>query len=94
MIVTITEYERCANDANGKPIYLGKDRIACQARTSAGAFSALSTRTKFIRIATDTAIQMNVSGGNSGATDEFFPSNNVEYLAVNGGEVFNIALSV
>lgn len=94
MIVTITEYERCASDINGVPLYLGKDRIACQARTSIGAFSALSTRTKFVRIATDTAIQMNVAGGSSGSTDEFFPANNVEYLAVNGGEVFNIALSV
>lgn len=91
MLVTITEYARIAQDANGNPLYLGKDRIGCQARTSVGAFTALNADTSFVRIATDTAIQMDVAGGTTSSTDELFPANGVEYLAVNGGETLTIA---
>lgn len=91
MLVTITQYLRMARDENGLPMYLGKDRLGCEVRTAAGAFVALNPNTKLIRVATDTAIQMDVAGGATTAADELFPAGSVEYLAVNGGETFTIA---
>lgn len=91
MLVTITQYARMAEDANGNCLYLGKDRIACEARTSAGAFTALDARTKFVRIATDTAIQMDIAGGSTTSQDELFPAGIVESFSVNGGETLTIA---
>lgn len=91
MLVTITEFSKLAQDANGECVYLGDDRIGCQSRTAAGAFTALSARTRFIRIATDTAIQMDITGSATSGTDELFPANSVEYIAVKGGETLTFA---
>lgn len=83
MKVTITEYRDLATDGAGHAMPLGTNRIATQTQAAAGAFSALNASTRFIRIATDTAITIDIDGG---ATDELFPAG-VEYMAVNGGEV-------
>ncbi len=91
MIVSITQFQRLARDGNGTMMPLGGDRIACETRTAAGAFAALGVGTRLIRIATDTAIQMDIAGGATTAADEFFPANSVEYLAVHGGETLTIA---
>ena len=85
MLVTITQFSRMALDANGSTIFMGKDRIACEARTTAGSFTALNSDAAFVRIATDTAIQIDVTGGATTSADELFMPG-VEYIAVNGGE--------
>ena len=94
MLVTITEFSRMARDDNGNPLYLGEGRIGCQARTSAGAFSALNDATTFVRLATDTALQMDFAGGVTSSVDELIPAGSVEYLSVRGGETFTIAAAV
>lgn len=91
MIVSITQFQRLARDGNGAVMPLGGDRIACEVRTAAGAFTALGGSTKLIRIATDTAIQMDIAGGATTSADELFPANSVEYIAVHGGETLTIA---
>lgn len=93
MLVTLTEYSRMAIDANGNPIYLGDARIACQARTSAGSFSALDAATRFVRLATDTSIQMDITGGETTSADELFPEGSVEHLPMNGGETLSIIVA-
>lgn len=91
MIVSITQFTRLATDQNGNVLPLGLDRVACEVRTTAGAFAALSAGTKFVRVATDTAIHMDIAGGSTTSADELFPANSVEYLAVRGGETLTIA---
>jgi hypothetical protein len=93
MLTTISEFARLAQDQNGNVLPLGLQRLACQTRTSAGAFSALQAATRFVRVATDTAIQMDIDGGTTNTADELFPSNSVEYLAVDGGEILTISLA-
>lgn len=91
MIVSISQFAALAQDQNGNTLPLGKQRLACQVRTSAGAFTALAGGCRFVRLATDTAIQLDIDGGTTSAADELFPANSVEYLAVDGGEVLTIA---
>ena len=91
MLVTISEFSQLATDQNGNILPLGQRRTACQARTSAGAFTALGAGTRFVRVATDTAIQLDILGGSTTSADELFPANSVEYLAVRGGETLTIA---
>lgn len=91
MIVSITQFARLARDLNGSAMPLGSGRLACEVRTSAGAFVALGGGTRLIRIATDTAIQLDIAGGSTSAADELFPANSVEYVAVRGGEILTIA---
>lgn len=91
MLVTISQFRQLAKDQDGNLLPLGNDRLACEKRTAVGAFTALDPDAAFIRIATDTAIQMDITGGATTSDDEFFPANSVEYLSVNGGEVLTIA---
>lgn len=86
MRVTITEYRNLAQSAEGDDLPLGGGRITVQSRTSNGAFSALSDLTRFIRIASDTAITLDIDGG---TTDELFLAG-VEFMAVQGGEVLTV----
>lgn len=69
---------------------LGSGRLACQVRTSAGAFAALNNSTRLIRIATDTALRLDIAGGATDTSDELIPAG-VEYLAVGGGITLTIA---
>lgn len=91
MLVTVTQFRTLARDQDDNLLPLGRDRLACEARTTAGAFAALDADCSFVRIATDTAIQLDIAGGATSAADELFPANSVEYLAVNGTEVLTIA---
>ena len=91
MKVSLSEFAALAKDADGAPLPLGKNRLACQVLTGAGAASALNTKTRFVRLATDTAIQVDITGGATDATDELFPANSVEFIAVHGGEVLTVA---
>lgn len=90
MLVTISQFRDTAFAGSGHSLPLGRNRMGSEARTTDGAFAALSTDTKFIRLATDTGIRMEIDGGANGSHSEFFPAGSVEFMAVNGGEVFNI----
>lgn len=92
MIVTISQFARMATDANGKPIFMGRDRIACEARTTAGTFGALQPEAKFVRVASDTSIHIDVTGGATSNQDDLFLPG-AEYFAVNGGEELSIILA-
>lgn len=91
MIVSLSEFATLAIDQNGSTLPLGKQRLVCQTRTSVGAFAALQAGTRFVRLATDTALYLDIDGGTTNTSDEWFPANSVEYLAVDGGEVMTIA---
>lgn len=93
MIVTITEYARVATEQNGYPLPLGRQRLACQVRTSAGAFGALQSGTRFIRVATDTSLRMDLGGGSTDTSDELILGPGVEYFAVDGGETLAITVA-
>lgn len=93
MLVTITEFSRLARDDNGNVVPLGEGRLACQSRTAAGAFSALNAATKFIRVATDTSIQIDIAGGSVNTSDELMPGASVEYFMVRGGEVLSFVVA-
>lgn len=90
MIVSITEFSTIATDSNGQAVPLGHGRTACNVRTVVGAFPALGRDTKIIRVATDTNIRMDITGGTTDTADELFLAG-VEYLSVNGLEVLTIA---
>lgn len=95
MLVTITQFRELARDANGNVLLTaGHGRTVCEARTTAGAFAALGEGTRFIRIATDTAVQMDIAGGATTSADELFPAGTVELVAVQGGETLTIATIV
>lgn len=91
MLVTLTQFAALAQDQDGNVLPLGENRLACQALTAAGSFTALQSGARFVRIATDTAIQLDIAGGSTTTADEFFPANSVEYIAVHGGETLTIA---
>lgn len=91
MLVTITQFAEVAVDANGNTLPMGARRLACTTRTADGAFAALDTRCRFIRVATDTKIQMDIAGGATTSADELLIADTVEYFAVVGGEVLTIA---
>lgn len=93
MLVTLTQFRSLARDQDGEVLPLGRDRLACASRTSAGAFAALDSDCSFVRLATDTAIQLDIAGGAVTSADELFPANSVEYFAVNGGETLTCALA-
>ena len=90
MIVTITQFAKLAYDGNGQLLRLGSDRIACEARTTVGAFAALNINTRFVRVATDTAMRLDIAGGTTDTQDELFMPG-VEFIAVKGGETLTIA---
>lgn len=92
MIASITQFTQLAKDGNGNVLPLGEGRIACEAKTAAGSFAALNARTRLIRVATDTALRMDILGGTTDTADELIPAG-VEYFSVHGGETLTIALA-
>lgn len=91
MIVSISSYSTLAKDNNGNLMPIGGERLGREVRTSAGNFAAIPAGAKFIRVATDTAIHIDVQGDAVTAGDEFVPANSTEFFSCNGGEVFKIA---
>lgn len=89
MLVTLTQFRKLALDSNGNICPMGSERINCMKRTSAGAFSALSPDCRFVRLATDTAIQLEIDGGGAPSNGELFNAG-VEFLSVRGGETMTI----
>ena len=90
MKVTITEYSRLAKDADGNSLPMGEGRLASQVLTAAGASAALNASARLIRVATDTAIHIDPTGGAVTTADELLPANSVEFFSVDGGEELNI----
>lgn len=90
MKVQLTEYKRLAKIA-GDLVPVGADRIATQVVTAVGAFAALNVDTRIVRIATDTACQIDFTGGATGATSEFLPANTVEFFQVPSAAVLTVA---
>ena len=88
MKVNLTQWGRLALiDGVAAPIVMSKVS-AGETRTADGDFTALSTDTRLIRVATDTAVyfKRNKSGASATTTDIFMPANSVEFFPVSGGE--------
>lgn len=87
----ITEYERMATDADGRPMPVaGREIIAHQTRSlssSSAQSSAFNARTKYVRLFTDTACFV-LFGANPTATTSHIPlaANATEYFEVNGSD--------
>lgn len=89
MLLTITEYAKLATDENGNVLPMGKNKIASTGKTGA-ATHALNADTKFVRIATDTAVQIDMAGGETAGGSEYLLANTVEFFAVKGGTTLDI----
>lgn len=89
MLLTITEYAGLASDDNGNVLPMGRNKIASTGKTAA-ATHALDAQTRFVRIATDTAVQIDMSGGETAAGSEYLLAYTVEFFAVKGGITLDI----
>jgi hypothetical protein len=87
MHTTIHQFKRLAADDNGNLMPMGDGLNGSQRLTAVGNANAITEPTRFVRIATDTAITVNVYGGTApvllpaGAV-EFFPVVKDQVLAV------------
>lgn len=97
MKVTITAYRAMLEDANGEaaPVAAGAitESGGSQKLTAAGTAAALPDETKYIRVATDTAIHIKVSGAGAADTDPQMFANTVEYFGVSEGSTPSIILA-
>ena len=83
--MTITEYDRLTRDGTNSVLPIGQAGMKSSKRTSNGTFPALDPSASFVRVATDTAIELTFNG-----TSMFFPAQSVEYIGVSGGEVLTV----
>lgn len=85
MKASVTEFDRLALDNNNYPLVrVGDAREATITNLTAGGSIALQPGTKFVRIATDTALTVDVGGG----VTQFMPANTVDlFHVVKGGTV-------
>ncbi len=86
MIVTITQFTALAKDGKGNYMPMGASPVSSEARTTAGAFAAMNSGSKFARVASDTAVKLTDASGNV----QYFPANTPEYVGLKGGEVFTL----
>lgn len=89
MLLTITEYAGLAMDDRGNVLPMGRRKIASTGKTAA-ATHALNAQTTFVRIATDTAVQIDMAGGETGANSELLLAYTTEFFAVKGGTTLDI----
>ena len=89
MKVTITEYRALLEDVNGNDLPLSGAPVAKQKLTAAGNATATADETRFVRVATDTAIHLR-HGAGATDTDPMLPANSVEYFAVHEAVVLSI----
>lgn len=89
MLLVITEYASLAMDANGNVLPMGSRRLASTGKTAA-ATHTLAGGTTFVRIATDTAVQIAMDGSETGANSEYLLANTSEYFSVKGGSTLDI----
>lgn len=87
MIVTINQFSKLARDQQGNYVPLGAGVSGNQTLTAAGAATALNAGTKVVRIATDTAIKIDVFGA---STDAYMPAGTSEYFAAWGSQVITV----
>ena len=87
MIATITQYRHLAVDHVGNILPIGGARIASEKRTSAGSFAALDSNARFIRVASDTGLEVTIGG-----KSDFVPANSPEFFQVGGGEAVSVAV--
>lgn len=93
MKVTITEFSQLPHDSTGNVLPLGTfPANAKQVLTAAGSTAVTSDDTRFIRVATDTAITI-IAGPTATATDPMIPANSVEYFGITEGVAVTIALA-
>lgn len=89
MKVTITAYRSLTEDAAGETVQIASGVITetngSQKLTAAGTAAALPDETKYIRVATDTAIHVKVAGAGAADTDPMMFANTVEYFGVSEG---------
>ena len=89
MKVTITAYRSAVRDANGEVISVSGGAIdeagGHQLLTAAGTAAALPDETKYIRVATDTAIHLRVDGAGAATTDPMLFASSVEYFGAGEG---------
>lgn len=89
MKVTINAFRGVVIDANGNPVGVAGSNIdetgGSQKLTAAGTATALPDETKYIRVATDTAIHIKLDGAGAVDTDPQMFANTVEYFGVSEG---------
>lgn len=98
MKVTFTAYRAAVEDADGNIIGMAGSPITeaggKQKLTAAGTLgTALPDETKYIRVATDTAIHLKIDGAGAADTDPMIPANAVEYFGVGEGITPSIILA-
>lgn len=89
MKVTISEYRELPNDFGGNDLPIAGPPVISQKLTAAGNATALADDTRFVRVATDTAIHIKQSTG-AADTDPMMPANSVEYFGASEGTVLSI----
>jgi hypothetical protein len=86
MKVTLTAYRTVVKDANDNVTMIASGGIdeagGQQLLTAAGTATALPDETKYLRVATDTAIHIKLDGAGAANTDPMMPANTVEYFGV------------
>jgi hypothetical protein len=88
MKVTITAYGEAAQ-VQGQTLGLSGRAISSQKLTAAGSASALPDETRYVRIATDTAIHVKMGAG-AADTDPMMPVGSVEYFGAGEGVEISI----
>lgn len=91
MKVTITAYRGVMDDGNGNIIGIADAIIeesgGEQVQAAAGNFAALPDETRFIRVATDTAIHIKVRGTGAATTNPMMPASTVEFFQAHEGQI-------
>lgn len=86
--ITVTEYNSLAKDVNNEIVMCGSGPRASQVLTAFGNAVALADETRFVRVATDTAIHIK-QGAGAATSDPWMPANAVEFFAVHEGTVLS-----
>ncbi len=92
MKVTITAYRSAIDDGNGHILGMADAPISSQLLTAAGTATALPDETRYIRVATDTAIHFKVEGAGAANTDPLMVSG-AEYFGAHEGLTPSIILA-
>lgn len=89
MKITITQYETIAEGSNGQDLPVGSGYCGTLTATALGAAAALEAGARLVRIATDTAVVVDVAS--PGVSAELLPANSVEFFEVTGAQVLTFS---
>lgn len=93
MKVTITEFSQLPHDSTGNVLPIGAfPPNAKQVLTAIGSSAPTSDDTRFIRVATDTAITV-IAGPTASASDPMMLANSTEYFGVTENVAITIAIA-